>query len=211
MASISRFLSRVFTPPPAAAQPPRGFSDWTIAGVRFAQDGLSAGTASETSMTWTSEDCQVEITQSAHDGNIDPVDVERLRNEQRRIAIENGRGLVCADVLTARGIPLIEVITKGREGPGYDYLGTITATGATHTYTVRVTAHPGTLTGVREALVSAVLIPMGELRSSRTTSDSASCSRMMVFHGSGPRSVGSETPSPSTHRRRRRTQTASCP
>ncbi len=164
MPSISRFFSRVFNPPPTAGQPPRGFSDWTIAGVRFAQDGLSAGSASEASMTWTAPGCEIELTQSAHDGIVDSIDVERLRNEQRRIAIENGRGLVCAEVLTTRGIPLIEVVTKGREGPGYDYVGTIVGTGANHTYTVRVTAHSPGLTGMREAVVSSVLIPSGDLR-----------------------------------------------
>jgi hypothetical protein len=169
MPSISRFLARVFNPPATAGQLPPGFSDWTIAGVRFAQDGLSAGTASETSMTWTAPGCEVELTQSALDRPLDPADVERFRNEQRRIAIEKGRGIISADVLFARGIPLTEVITKARDGTGYDYVGTITAADASHTYTIRVTTHPGTLTGVREALVSAALIPMGELRLPKQT------------------------------------------
>ena len=117
-------------------------------------------------MTWTgADDLQVELTKLRFDEAIHPADVGRLREEQRRLAIATGRGLVSTDVTTTQhGIRLLEVVTKGRRGMGHDYIGSASGTDGAYTYTVRITAHEAGVTGLREAGVSAQLWELGELQ-----------------------------------------------
>lgn len=176
MTFIQGFFARLFNLLRTPLGQPRGFSAWTIPGIRFAEDGLRADTATATSMTWTGEDAmQVELTITTSARNrADSDDVDQLRDEQRRLASANGRALVLTDITaTDRGSPLLEVVTKGRRGLGHDYVGITVGNVGGNTFTVRITAHEAGVTGLREAVVSAQLWELGELQLANTASSGA--------------------------------------
>ncbi len=145
---------------------PQGFATWPLEGIAFAQQGLTAGLAAADRVTWTAgEHMDVELTRAARDHSLDDLSVREWLDQQRRLAAANGRGLVQADATrTASGARVLEVITKGARRPGYDYVATACCSDDAHTYTIRISAHEGATTGMREAVINVLLFQLGELR-----------------------------------------------
>jgi hypothetical protein len=72
------------------------FETWSIGGIHFDQGGLTAGTASSSAMSWMSDGASIELTTSRARVDLNGNVVARLRDEERRLASANGRGLVSA-------------------------------------------------------------------------------------------------------------------
>ena len=161
---LSKLISRFFR----ASEPPEGthraFETWSIGGIHFDQGGLIAGTATDSAMTWTSDGASIELTTSHTRQDLNSNDVARLRDEQRRLASANGRGLVSAEIaVNQQSISVLEVITKKTRGLGFDYVGSATLNHASGSFVVRMIADEGGLTGIREATVSMQLWELGRL------------------------------------------------
>jgi tetratricopeptide (TPR) repeat protein len=89
--------------------------------------------------------------------------IDALRAQHRAQATTGGRGIVSVDVVAVMGLPVMQVIVKSLEKPAYMYEGSLIVPldNARLTLTHRAREH-GT-TGVREAVVTGVLLQHGHL------------------------------------------------
>ena len=165
MSAIEKLIARLPGRRKVEPDEPRVVGNWTVGGVRFDDSGLAAGTASATSMAWTDHlGTEVALTVSARVRPPEFLDLNQARVEHRHIAAAEGRSLVSVECVSAQqGIPLLEVITKGRVGPGFDYGGTLVADDGEQTFVVRITASERPVSGLREAAISAQMWELGEV------------------------------------------------
>jgi tetratricopeptide (TPR) repeat protein len=93
----------------------------------------------------------------------DAFGIDALRMQHRAQAAGAHGGIVSVDVVEAAGLPVVQVIVKSLEKPTYIYQGSliIPLDNARFTLTLRAREH-GT-TGVREAIVTSVLLQHGLL------------------------------------------------
>src|SRR4051794_17110600 len=119
-------MKRVLRPAPTTAPPFEGggVDEWTVRGVRFDDRALRPGSASPSTMSWTdAQGAAIDLATTEDSEPIEAAALGRYRDEQRRVAHAQGRGLVSVDVrATSTGLLLLEVVTKAARGLGYDYI-----------------------------------------------------------------------------------------
>ena len=104
------------------------------------------------------------IDRASADRPLIPWTLDALRGEWRRAAAERSGGIVCVTFDRANGIPIARTITKFRHGMGYLYEGTVLVRFRDAQYSVTMRADEGRSTGTREAMVTALLVQIGELQ-----------------------------------------------
>ena len=155
---------------PDAGEDPGGWSgttrdEWTMRGVYFQTAGwrLSSGTTVQMSwvgafggtMTITRDDVSACTT--------DELDLDAVRQQHRSAAGARHGGLVSAEFMqTASGSLALEVVTKYRHGPGYQFEGRLLIDEAPLAYTIALAAEERE-TGVRESIVNALRMQLGEV------------------------------------------------
>src|SRR5215471_1313621 len=127
LSAIDKLFTRLFGWKRSAPDLPLGFAEWIVAGIKFDDRGLTAGTASASSMTWTDRlGAQVALMVSPQNRPSEFLDGTQARIKQRHVAAAEGRSLVSVEcVTTPQGVSLVEVITKSRVGAGFDYIGSL--------------------------------------------------------------------------------------
>ena len=154
--------SIVPSPARAAAGTPRDL--WTISEAYFDTSGWRLSEASATTMTWVA-DCG-SMTLTRHDAGAERPhlrDLPSARRDHRAHAAESRGGLVSVEpVGMPSGALALEVITKHPHHQGFGFDGRLYIEEVPDTYMIRIAADEGT-TGVREALVTAVQLQLGEI------------------------------------------------
>jgi len=93
-------------------------------------------------------------------------DTKSLRDSYLAMAIQNGGGLIKADVIEVGGMEAIETIYKfplPEQAHGLNYIGSVTIPFADLSYVIKVQSGEIGTTGIREAILFAKLLPKIEL------------------------------------------------
>jgi hypothetical protein len=128
-----------------------------------ADDPTSMACETDNSTPDTGEADEVAMSEGPAFAGPDVSDVPGVRGYCRRIAESHNAGLVEAGVVTTREGRAIQMIYKQRRGSGFSFTGTQQLPLAGSTRTWSVTCAEGSTTGVREAVITSLLMGQGRL------------------------------------------------
>jgi hypothetical protein len=133
---------------------------WTLSGIAIDTAGWRIQSSAPASIAWSGDDgSKIELHVAAGENVNEPDDIGVLRDHLRQVTAARGMGLVSADRYRTSELTVVEVIAKRRAGLGYAYEGHLGIRCADSGWALEVLADEGGFTGVREALVTAVLVP----------------------------------------------------
>ena len=156
-------MTNPFEKPEVWTGTPRG--EWTVPGTYFQTDGWSLGTAAGVEMCWVGAfGGTMTFTLDDSPGwTSDELDLDGVRQKHRAAARARRGGLVSAEFVETRsGAAALEVVTKYRQGLGYCFEGRLFIDESPLAYTIALRSEERQ-TGVRESLVNALRMQLGEI------------------------------------------------
>lgn len=135
--------------------------------VEFDASGMHVASKTPDAIEWTNRDgdrLTARIERAAPDRSFTPWTLDALRRAFRNAAAERRGGIVSVTFERANGIPIAKAISKFEDPPGYSYEGTVLIRFRDAEYTLTMRADEGRSTGTREAVVTALLVQIGELQ-----------------------------------------------
>lgn len=139
--------------------------EWTVPGTFFGTDGWRLETGTGAQMSWVGAlgGTMTLTRDDAPAWTSDELDLDAVRQKHRLAAAARQGGLVSAEfVETASGAAALEVVTKYRQGPGYRFEGRLFIDESPLGYTIALAGEERE-TGVRESIVSALRMQLGEI------------------------------------------------
>ena len=143
-----------------ASSTPR--EQWTVRGVFFDTSGWVLNRASAEEMVWTAPSGMLSLSRTRVTRDL-PVSLREIREVVRSKARAGGEGIVEVDVVPAGGGDALRVLCKRRRGSGYAYRGVLELPRTSGRYVITAEIDEGNHTGVREAMVNAARLSMGEV------------------------------------------------
>ena len=141
-------------------------AEWTVPRTYFQTAGWRLGAGTSAQMFWTGAfgESMTFTQDDAPEWTSDDLDFGAVRQKHRSAAGARHGGLVSAEfVETASGAPALEVVTKYWQGRGgYGFEGRLFIDESPLAYTVALVCEEKE-TGVRESLVNALRIQLGEI------------------------------------------------
>ena len=137
--------------------------------VRFDTTGWELRESSETRRVWTNSEgdaLSLDRVQGPTDLLVD--DLKSMQARCRELAKANEGGLVSADVLDVRGVSAVMLIYRREELPAYAYTGMMIVPGKGEHFVFVVASVERGMTGVRDTLVTVMLIDQGKLDPTET-------------------------------------------
>jgi hypothetical protein len=135
--------------------------------VKFDASGMKVTSKTPAAMEWTNnggDRLTARIDRVTPERPFTPWTLDALRSAFRTAAIERHGGIVSLTFEQANAIPITRAITKFPEGMGYSYEGTLLIRFRDAEYSVTMQADEGRSTGTREAMVTGLLMQIGEIR-----------------------------------------------
>jgi hypothetical protein len=139
--------------------------EWTVPGTYFQAAGWRLGTGTSARMSWVGAfgGTMTLTRDDAPAWTCDELDLDAVRQKHRSAAGARHGGLVSAEfVETGSGAPALEVVTKYRQGLGYRFEGRLFIDESPLAYTIALAGEEQE-TGVRESLVNALRMQLGEI------------------------------------------------
>ena len=140
-------------------------AEWTVPGTYFGTAGWRLETAASAHMSWVGAfgGTMAFTRDETPAWTSDELDVDAVRHEHRSQAAARNGGLVSAEfVEMASGAPALEVVTKYRRGLGYRFEGHLFIDESPLAFTISLACEEQK-TGVRESLVNALRMQLGEI------------------------------------------------
>jgi hypothetical protein len=142
---------------------PRG--DWTVPHTYFQTPGWRLVTGTSAQMSWLGAfgGTMTFTRDDAPAWTADELDLDAVRRKHRSAARERHGGLVSAEfVEMGSGAAALEVVTKYRHGTGHRFEGRLFIDESPLAYTIAIEGEERE-TGVRESLVNALRMQLGEI------------------------------------------------
>jgi len=156
-------ISRAFQKTPAVPDD-TPLEAWTIEVIRFATKGWRLGTTGPSAMTWSDPaDSVMTLVETAGAEVLNVDELAQWRDLYRKKAERAGGGIVSVEIRQTAGRNVLEVIVKQPHGRGFDFESTLVIPADSRTFTITIKATEGATSGLREAMVSSVMLELGEV------------------------------------------------
>jgi len=138
--------------------------------ITFDTSGWNLKESTDTGQVWTTSDGDLLTVRRVHGLPEAPAagDLDAMRSDARRLARSKKGGIVSADYCQLNGVRATSLIYKREELPAYVYTGMMIIPARDPEFLITVVAGEHDVTGVRDALVSALLFEQGKLDPTQT-------------------------------------------
>ena len=142
----------------------------TIGAITFDTSGWKLEQDGDAERVWSTPEGDVLSVRRVHGQAVAPsgTDLDAMRDDARRFARRQKGGIVLADFCQMDGVRATSLIYKREEKPTYVYTGMLIIPAQDPEFLITVVAGEHDVTGVRDALVSALLFEQGKLDPSQT-------------------------------------------
>ena len=156
-----------------------GWTDWfarkdpedavrpSLREVKFDASGMNVTSKTAAAIEWTNntgDRLTARIQRATPDRPFTAWTLDALRSAFRTAAAERQGGIISVTFEQANGIPIARAISKFRNGLGYSYEGTVLIRFRDAEYSLTMQADEGRMTGTREAMVTGLLVQVGDLQ-----------------------------------------------